>query len=120
MPLHPILRDIFQMGIKRQHRSRALCSPPLHTRKSVRAVPHYPQIIRNRLRLHAELGHHAQLIPKKILSPIQLHHPCAHDALAQIFVWRANQHLPHAIIQGSLRRGRSQRIIGLEVDHRPH
>ncbi len=50
---------------------------------------------------------------------IELHDPVPDDTLGQVLVGRADDDLAHL---GVLRRhvcGRGQRVVGLELDHRP-
>ena len=72
------------------------------------------------MRLHSELGLNAGFIAQDIAAAVQLDHPRAHNALAEVFVRRADQHLLHTVVLGCFIGGRSQRVIGLKVDLRPH
>src|SRR6266568_5796454 len=102
MPFPPILRNVFKMGILRQGKSRSLDSLSRHTWEAVCAVPDHGQVVRNRLRLHPELGHYTGLIAQDVAPAVQLNDSCAHDTLTEILVGCANEHLLHTIILCSL------------------
>ena len=53
------------------------------------------------------------------VAPIQLDDARAADALREILVGRADQHALDARVRGGRCRRRRQRIVGLELDHRP-
>src|ERR1700720_4496294 len=102
MPLSPILRNVLKAGISRQNQSRGFLAPSLHTGKSIGAIAENGQIVWNRLRLYTELGHYAGLVAQDVAPAVQLNNSCPNDALAEIFVRRANDHLPHPLIPCSL------------------
>ena len=54
------------------------------------------------------------------MAPVQLNHAVAAHALRQVLVRRAHDDLLHARIGGRHRRRRGQRIVRLELHHRPH
>ena len=70
--------------------------------------------------LDPELGHNAGFIAQGVAPSVQLNDPCADNTLTEVFVRRTNEHLPHTIVLRCLTGGRSERVIRLIIDHRPH
>src|SRR2546426_8650823 len=102
MPVSPFLRNVLKVVISRKGDGCGFFSPSRHTRKSIGAVAKHGQVVRNRLRLHTELGHHAGLVAQDVAPAVQLNNSRANDALAEIFVRGANDHLPYTVIPRSL------------------
>src|SRR3984957_7939138 len=120
MPFSFILRNVLQVRILRQDKGRSLLSPSRQTRESVRTVADHGEVVRNRLRLHSELGHHTGFVADDVLPTIELNDSRTDDALAEIFVGSTNEHLLYALLLRGFSGGRSERVIRLKLDHRPH
>ena len=78
----------------RESKGRRLRTPSRDTGESVRAIAYHGEIVRNRFRLHSELGDDASLIAHNLLPSVELNDAFADNTLAQIFVRRANENLP--------------------------
>src|SRR5215469_11993267 len=98
MPLLPIFRNFFKMPISRQHSGGALLAPSGNARISVSTISRQAQKVRDRRRLDSKLLLHSGLIPQNLASTIELHYARTDDALRQVLIWRANEHLLHALI----------------------
>ena len=53
-------------------------------------------------------------------SAVNLHHPVAADALRQVLVGRPDADFLHARVFGRDPRRGGKRVVGLQLDHRPH
>ena len=77
------------------------------------------QVVGNRRRRHAELGHDPRLVARRVAAAVQLHDARAPDRLRQVLVGRADHDALDARVARGERGARRQRIIGLELHHRP-
>ncbi len=120
IPLRAVLGDVLEMGIPAEQSGHRLRAEARQPRKAIGAVAHQREVVGDRRRPDAELLPHSVLVDHDALAPIELHDPRAGDALAEILVGRAEEHLVDSpVLLGD--RGRSRhRVIGLELDHRPH
>ena len=116
-PVRRIGRDRFDAGEARQHRRRRLRAPAGEAREAVRAVADERQVVGDGRRRHAELRDHAVLVADNAGAAVELHDLTAHDALRQVFVRRADQHLRGVAGRDGRRRG--ERVVRLVLDHRP-
>ena len=64
-------------------------------------------------------SHDAGLVEEPLAHPIELDDARPANALRQVLVRRAHEHLLDAGRVGPARRGRRERVVGLEADHRP-
>ena len=62
---------------------------------------------------------HAGGVAQLALAPVELHHP-APDALAEVLVGRADQHLLDALVPARDVHARGEPVVGLLLLHRPH
>ena len=108
------------MPVLRQHSRGGSGSPACETRIAVGAVPHQGQIIGDRRGRDAELLDDARLVADRPCATIHLHDARAANRLRQILVGRADEHAIHARIRRGRRRGSRQRVVSLELHHRPH
>src|SRR4030095_918899 len=98
----------------------SLCPPSLHTWESVRAVPNHGQIVRNGFRLHAKLGDDPCFVAYYVAPAVQLNDSVSDAARAEILIRRANDYLPHPLIQRRPGCSGGERIIRFEFDHWPY
>src|SRR6516225_7498473 len=108
------------MGISGKNSRSSLGSPSWYARVTIRTVADRGQIVGNRGRLYPELCDYASLVAQDLASAIQLDDTGPHDALAEVLVRSTNDNLSDPLILCCFRRGRSECIVGLEFDHRPH
>ena len=102
-----------------QDGGRRLRAPAAQPRIAIRGIADEREVIGNRFRLHSEGRDHAGLVADDVRAPVQLHDARALDRLREIFVGRADDHAVHPRIPGR-RRGRGgQRVVRLELHHRP-
>src|ERR1019366_10330274 len=99
---------------------RSLRAPVGQTGEAIRTVADHSEVVRNRLRLHAEFGYNSGFVAQNVTPAIQLDNSGAHNTLTQILVWRTNEHLPHAAIFRCLTGRGSESVIRLVVDHGPN
>src|SRR5438128_6191521 len=102
MPLPPISRNLLKLPVARPGRGCGFLAPAGYAWKSIGAIPEHGQIVRNRLWLHTELCLYGSFVAQDAPPPIQLNDSCAYNALPEVFVWSANNHLPHAVISRGL------------------
>src|SRR4029453_16721689 len=86
---------------------------------AVRAVADQREPVRNRRGRDAELPAHSLLVAHLARAPIELDDPSAADALRQVLVRRAHDDLLDSLVAGGHRRRCGQRVVRLELDHRP-
>src|SRR6516225_2954498 len=108
------------MRISGKNSRRSLGSPSWYAWVTIRTVADRGQIVGNRGRLYPELCDYASLVAQDLASAIQLDDTGPHDALAEVLVRSTNDNLSDPLILCCFRRGRSECIVGLEFDHRPH
>ncbi len=89
------------------------------TRVAVRSVADQRQKVWNQRRLDAELLAHARGIANRLGLAVDLHDAVAFDALREVLVRSPDADLLHPSILGGKMRCGGQRIVGLQVDHRP-
>ena len=83
--------------------------------------PDQRQVIGDRLGRHPELRGDPRSIEDGAAAPVELDDAAVRaDALAEVLVGGADDHLIHLRIGGRHRRGCGQRVVGLELHHRPH
>jgi hypothetical protein len=102
-----------------EHGGRGLCAPARQAGIAVRAVAHQGEPVRNRRGRDTELSAHSLLVAHLARAPIELDDPGAADALRQVLVRRAHDDLVDTPVALGHRRRRGQRVVGLELDHRP-
>ena len=91
------------------------------------AMPGYPSCgipdereqIGDQCGLHAEFLAHALRVSDLHSPPIHLDHPLAAHALRKILVVGPNADFLDSFVLRRETRGRRQRVIGLQLDHRP-
>src|SRR5262249_9636608 len=105
-PIPPVFRNIVQVRVVGENCSSCFFSPRRNSGKAVGTVANQGQVVRNRLRSDTKLLNHALLISYSARPAIQLNNSSSGDALAQIFVGRANDHTVHSLILSSFKRGR--------------
>src|SRR5260370_12255861 len=88
MPLSPFLRNIFKVGVSGQGKRRRLQAPSRHTWEAICTVADHGQVVRNRLRLHPELGYNAGFIAQDLAPAVQLNDPTTHNPLPKTFLGR--------------------------------
>src|SRR6185295_13567725 len=120
VPCSRIFWDVLEMVILRKTQRRGLWSPPSHAGKSIGAVSHYCQVVGNRFGFHTEFIDDARFVADDFSPAVQLNDSRTDDALREIFIWSADDHLADSLISGCYVCGRRERIIGFVVDHRPH
>ncbi len=87
---------------------------------AVRCIAHEREVIGNQRRLDAELLAHALRIADLLPAAIDLHDPIVAHALGEVLVRRPDPDLVDAhVLLGEMRGGR-ERVVGFELDHRPH
>ena len=102
-----------------QHlRGRAL-APAVEPRDPVRRIADEREQVGNDCRHDAELRADARLVERDVLPAVPLDDARADHALAHVLVDRADPHLLDALVRRRVRGRRRDRIIGLELDHRP-
>ncbi len=89
-------------------------------RISVCGVANQSQEVRNQMRIDAKFLAHAVCISDRLCFAVDLHNAIAADALRQVLIGRPDANLLDASIFGRNSRGRSEGVIGLELDHRPY
>ncbi len=119
VPVGRMLGDGLQVAPPSEHRGRRLGTPAGQARESVRAVADEGEVVRDRRRRHAELGDDAVLVDQPRLAPVELDDPGAPHALAEVLVRRADDDLLDRWVVGRYRGRAGQRVVGLDVDHRP-
>ena len=118
-PGAPVGGNLFEVLEAGQHRGRGLGAPSRQTRIPVRRVADEREVVRNRRWGHAELCDDAGFVEGDPLTAIHLHDSRAADALCQILVGSADEHLLDAAVDRRCHRRRRERIIGFELHHRP-
>ena len=93
---------------------------PRDARIPVLRVADQRQEVGDQRRDHAELPAHALRVADLLAPAIHLHHPVARDALGQVLVVGPDADLLDARVLRGDPRGGGQRVVGLELDHRPH
>jgi hypothetical protein len=119
LPLRGPRRDALEVTVAREHRRRGRRSPSRQARIAVRVVAHEREPVRNRRGRDAESLAHRRLAADLARAPVQLDHPVTPHALRQILVRRAHQHLADARVGRGHGRCGGQRVVGLELNHRP-
>ena len=69
---------------------------------------------------HPELGDDAPLVDHHVLAPVQLHDAVPAHALPEVLVRRADDDLLHVAVVVGDGGAAGQRVVRLELDHRPH
>src|SRR5207248_864627 len=117
MPFAPVFGDIFQMQVSRERESRGFGAPSREAGIAISAVSDDRQVVRNRLRPHAELLDDSSFIADDLTSAIALNDSRPDDALRQILVRSADHHLADALVLRGIKGCGGQSIIGLKFDH---
>ena len=68
---------------------------------------------------HAELRAHAVLVERRAPDPVEAHDARAAHALREVLVRRADHDLLDVALRREARGGRRERVVALELDHRP-
>ena len=87
--------------------------------KAIGRVAHEGEPIGDRRGAHTVLLHHGLLIDDELAAPVPAHDSLAADQLRQILVRRTDDDLAHGFVGREAFGGRGDRIIGLELHHRP-
>src|SRR5262249_50255193 len=86
---------------------------------TVGRIAHERQQIRNERGIDAELFSYRSRIANDFAPAVDLHHARTSHALRQILVGRPDGDFLDLFVLRREMRGRSERIIGFELDHRP-
>ncbi len=113
-------RDGFEVTVFGQDGGGRFRAPARQARKAVGSITDQRQIVGDAGRRDAELRHDAGFVEDGARSPVQLDDAGPAHALREIFVRRADHDALDARVGGSGRRRGRQRVVGLELDHRPH
>ena len=103
----------------REQRGRGLRAEPGQSGKPVGGVTDQREPIGDRLGRDAELVADAVGVEQNVAAPVELHDLAA-DALAEVLVGCADDHLLDALVGGRDRGRARERVVGLVLDHRPH
>src|SRR5882762_11919456 len=118
-PLRVARRDFFEVRVAAQDRTGGLLAPPRDAGETVRGVADQGEVVGNRCGADAKARDDALFVAQLALATVELHDPLALHALAQVLVWGADDYLLHGLrVRGHARSGR-ERIVGLELLHRP-
>jgi hypothetical protein len=98
---------------------RGLCADARDARETVGGIADKREVVRDVRRCNTELCAYPHIIANLAAPAIDLHHPVPFDALCEVLVGRPDTHLLHARVPRRAIRGRRERVIGLELDHRP-
>ena len=120
VPVARVRRDVLDMGPPGQDGGGRLGSPARQSGKPVRAVADERQVVGDGGRADPELGGDTAFVDQHVLAAVQLHHPGPAHALAQVLVGRADDDLLHLGVLVGHFGAAGQRVVGLELDHRPH
>ena len=86
---------------------------------AVRASPTSASKSGIRAGLDAELLAHAGRVADGVAAAVHLHDAVAAHALREVLVGRPDADLLDAVVLAGDARGRGERVVGLELDHRP-
>src|SRR5437763_1327066 len=86
---------------------------------AVGRIAHECEQVRNERRIDAELFAYRNRIANRFAPAVDLYHARTSHALRQIFIGRPDGDFLDLFVLRREMRGRSERIIGFEVDHRP-
>src|SRR4051812_3817465 len=118
-PRAPVGGNRLQMAVPQEHGRGRFRAPALQSRIAVGGITHERQVVGNRGGRHAILRNHRGFVQRRAGPPIELYDTCAAHALGEVLVGRAD----HNAIDVWIVRGRAgcrrERIIGLELHHRP-
>ena len=113
--------DLLDRAVAGQHRGGRLGAPAGQARESRRTSrrpgPGSPGSTPGGT---PNLAVHAGLVEHDPLAPVELHHPAAAHALAQVLVRRADHDLVDRRVVGRDRGRAGQGVVGLQLDHGPH
>jgi hypothetical protein len=104
----------------RQHRGGRLGAPPGESRIAVGRVPDERQVVGYRLGRYPVFVDHPLPIQYLACPSVELDDPRVADTLGEILVGRADDDALHLRVGRGPRRRRGERIVGLELHHRPH
>ena len=77
------------------------------------------EVVGDQRRRHAELGAHAGCVADRLACAIDLDDAIGDDALREVLVGRPDADLLHRGIGARDPRRGGERVVGLELDHRP-
>ena len=113
LPRPRIVRHVLDPAVAREDGGRRACAPPGKARDAVGVVADEREEVRNRGRLDAELLDHSRLVEHAFARPIEAHDARAANALREIFVGRANEHLGDLRLRRRDRGCGRERVVGL-------
>src|SRR5205085_7949279 len=92
---------------------------PSDTAVAVGRIAHEREQVRYERWIDAEFFAYRSRIPNRFPPAIDLHHARIAHALRQILIGRPDRDFLDRLVLRREMRGRSERIIGFELDHRP-
>src|SRR5918995_154842 len=111
--------DVLQVPPAIEQGGCRLRTPAGHAGKAVCRVADESQEIRHRLRQHTETGTHTGSVEPLVLTAVPLPDLAA-DALAEVLVGGTDDRPLDAVVGRRGESTRSQRVVRLLLDHRPH
>ena len=93
---------------------------PVDAGIAVGGVADQREIVGDQRRIDAELLAHGRGVADRLGAAIHLHDAIVAHALREILVGRPDANFLHALVGRGQRRCGSQRVVGFELDHRPH
>jgi hypothetical protein len=114
-----LVRKVLDRPVTADEPRRALGADSGDAGISIRGVPDECEVIGNSRRLHAEFHLHPCSVPNDLGSPVDLHHALTHHTLREVLIGRPYAHFLHDGLCGRPCRRGGQRIVRLELDHRP-
>ncbi len=108
------------MLVARENGGGRLRAPAGEPREPVSVVADQREPVGDRRRRHAELLSHRGLVEQAPLPAVELDDPRIVDALGEILVVRADDHLLDARVVGRDPGGGGERVVGFELDHGPY
>ncbi len=119
LPVRGIGGDLLEVHPAGQDGGRRLGAPSGEPREPVRTVADEGEVIGDGRGADAELCHDTGLVDQEVLAAIELDDAGARDALPEVLVGRADDHLLDAGVVPRHGRRTGQRVVRLELDHRP-
>ena len=107
------------MAVLADQTRRRLGTDARQSRVAVGGVADEREIVGDERRTDPELRLHARRVANLAAAAIHLHDAIADDALREVLVGRPDAHLLDALVRRRKMRGRRQRVIRLQLDHRP-
>ena len=119
LPGRRVRRNGLEVAVAQQHGGRGLRAPARQSRVAVGGIADDGQVVRDRGRAHAPLRAHAGVVVDQPAAAVPEHDPLALDELGHVLVGRADEDPLDLRIVGESNGRRGDRVVGLELDHRP-